>query len=197
MNERGYDYWKKFLLVMVLTMLCWLPVRAQQEPPAAPDEPTLPKQVDSTVPVLAGRSSPLVSYNSFLRWGPIYIRTMEFLEGYDQIDAAETVSQTGIFNQRNFTSSVFRTDIIYDRQLKQSRLEFQYSPHVNIVNGNVSSNFVNQNVNLNWIQQLSPRWTLGLSPSLTYMQVRQLYGEYFLDANTITATTTPSSSREV
>ena len=193
MNERGYDYWKKFLLVMVLTMLCWLPVRAQQEPPAAPDEPTLPKQVDSTVPVLAGRSSPLVSYNSFLRWGPIYIRTMEFLEGYDQIDAAETVSQTGIFNQRNFTSSVFRTDIIYDRQLKQSRLEFQYSPHVNIVNGNVSSNFVNQNVNLNWIQQLSPRWTLGLSPSLTYMQVRQLYGEYFLDANTITATTTPSS----
>jgi len=118
---------------------------------------------------------------------------LEFLEGYDQIDAVGRVSQTSILNQPSFTSSVFRADIIYDRQLKQSRLELQYSPHLNIVNGNVSSNFVNQKANLNWIQQLSPRWTLGVSPSVTYMQVRQVYGEYFLDANSIISTAAPSS----
>jgi hypothetical protein len=140
----------------------------------------------------AGRSSPLLSYDSFLRWGPIFVRTIEFLQGYDQIHPVGGSGQ-GIFNQRSFTSSVLRADIIYDRQLRQSRLEFQYSPRLTLVNGNVSSNFVNQSANLNWIQQVSPRWTLGVSPSVTYMQVRQLYGEYFLGANSITATTLPSS----
>jgi hypothetical protein len=208
-----HSQWKRMSLGLVLTMFCWAPARAQQEPVAAldgqnppvlasgsePGQTTSPQPADSSTNVPsqaqirpAGRSSPLLSYSSFLRWGPIYVRTMEFLQGYDQIDAAAGSNQ-GIFNQRSFTSTVLRTDIIYDRQFKQSRLELQYSPRLTIVNGNVGSNYANQNANMNWVRQLSPRWTLAVNPSVTYMKVRQMYGDFFLDANAITGTNVPSS----
>ena len=194
-----HSHWKKILLGLVLTMLCWSPSRAQQEPPSTPDDSTSSKQVDSspTVPLQlevrpAGRTSPLLSYDSFLRWGPIFVRTVQFLQNYDQIHPVSGTGQ-GIFNQNGYMSSVFYSDIVFDKQFRQSRLEIQYSPRLAIVNGNVSSNFLNQNANLNWIQQLSPRWTLGVNPSVIYMQVRQLYGEFFLGANSITATTLPNS----
>jgi len=208
-----HSQWKRMFLGLVLTMFCWAPARAQQEPVAAlegqnppvlasgsePGQTTSPQPADSSTNVPsqaqirpAGRSSPLLSYSSFLRWGPIYVRTMEFLQGYDQIDAAAGSNQ-GIFNQRSFTSTVLRTDIIYDRQFKQSRLELQYSPRLTIVNGNVGSNYANQNANMNWVRQLSPRWTLAVNPSVTYMKVRQMYGDFFLDASAITGTNVPSS----
>ena len=62
-----------------------------------------------------------------------------------------------------------------------------------MVNGQVGGDFLNQTVQFDWIQQLSPRWTLGISNSLGYYSVRSLYGDYFLDVNAVTGTSVPTS----
>ena len=208
MTERRYA----IILGLVLAVLCSTPSRAQQEasgqkeqepvsqvPGSAPSEPATSQPTDSSVifwpqsGVRPAGSTPVLAYNSFLRWGPLSVRTLEVLQGYDQIEPSSGTAAQGIFNQRSFTSTIFRSEIDYDKQLKQSRLEFQYSPRLSIVNGQVSQNFVNQNANINWTQQLSPRWTLAVGESVTYAAVRQLYGDYFLDVNAVTGTTLPSS----
>src|SRR6266403_2488198 len=124
MSECGY--WKKILVGLVFTMLCRVPMRAQEEPkPASDEKDTLPQTPENqpTQPTSsqeqnssvlgtrqmevrpAGKASPLLAYDSFRRWGPIYVRSLEFLEGHDEIDAVGGTGQ-GICNQRSFTSSV-------------------------------------------------------------------------------------------
>jgi hypothetical protein len=211
MNE--YSHLKRALLGLLLTLGCCMPLRAQQESPSSQDdqnpqaqtsskalaESSSLQRVDSAAGLPqgievrpAGSSSPLLSYDSFLRWGPIYVRSIEFFQSYDQIEGVGGGGQ-GIFNQLHFASSIFRTDLVYDRQLNQSRLELEYSPRVTAVNGKVSGEFTNQTANLNWIDQLSPRWTLGVKDSLSYLSARQLFGDYFLSVDAVTGTSLPSS----
>jgi len=204
--------WRRFFLTLLLVVGLALSTRGQQTsqtsqsssgdtpqsptstPTDSPDNPV--KTPLSTPPQIevraAGSSSPLPSYVSFLRWGPVYVRSFEFFQSYDQI--SNTVKQGGgIFDQGSFNASVFRTDIVFDKEMKRSRLEFEYSPRLTIVNGQVSNDFANQNANLKFVEQISPRWTLGVGGSVIYDSVRHLYGDYFLDVNAITGSSVPSS----
>jgi len=139
-----------------------------------------------------GSSISLPQYDTLLRWGPVYVRTLEFSQSYDQISGAPTAGQ-GIFNQGSFDTSILRASIVYDRVIGQNRLELEYDPRLTIVNGVVGKDYLNQSANLNYVQTLSPRWTLGLSNSVAYYSVRQLYGDYFLPVNTIAPGALPSS----
>jgi len=212
--------WKKYLFSLFLTAGLSLPLRAQQptqssqdpengsaksadpdgsqsqspNPTDSPDNPvktplSTPPQIDIRP---AGSSSPLPSYVSFLRWGPLYVRSFEFFQSYDQISNVVNPGG-GIFDQGSFNASIFRTDIIFDKQLRRSRLEFEYSPRLTIVNGQVSNDFANQNANVNYVDQISPRWTIGIGGSVIYDSVRHLYGDYFLDVDAITGSSVPSS----
>jgi hypothetical protein len=194
-----------------LVMFSAFSLRAQDPPPT--QDPTAQSSSDgstsaqqpsdsspkSTVPVpaemqvhFAGKTNPLLPSDSSLRWGHLYIRTLEFFQSYDQISNATSGTQ-GIYNQASFNASVFRTAIVYDQPLKKSRLAVEYSPRLTIVNGNVSSDFADQYTNLSWVNQLSPRWTLGIASAFSYYSVRHLYGDYFLDVNTVVGTNVPSS----
>jgi hypothetical protein len=57
----------------------------------------------------------------------------------------------------------------------------------------VSSDFVNQNVNLDWFQPLSPRWALNITNTVTYDSVRSVYRDYFLGVDSIAGAAVPSS----
>jgi hypothetical protein len=114
------------------------------------------------------------------------------MQSYDQISNVSSGAQ-GVFNQGSFNASVLRASIIYDRMIGRNRLEIEYAPRLTIINGTVGSDYLNQTGSLNWVQTLSPRWTLGLSNSVGYFSVRHLYGDYFLDVNTVTPGTVPSS----
>lgn len=139
-----------------------------------------------------GSSVPLPSYDTLLRWGPVYVRSIELFQDYDQIGNVTGGAQ-GIFNQNSFNATVLRTDIVYDRPTALGRFVVEYAPRLTVVNGHVSADFVNQTIALHWVEPLSSRWSLGLSDNFSYYSVRNLYGDYFLDVNAITGGTVPSS----
>jgi hypothetical protein len=210
-----YFTWKGILLTVLAITLSTLPAHAQsgQDPvtparqgdpnPSSPPQQGQDGDVDHSVktpmPVPPemeirpiGSSTPLPTYDTLLRWGPLYIRDAEFLQSYDRISDVPGPTP-GVFNQGSFSSSILRTSIVYDRQLGQNRLTLQYSPRITVINGHVSGDFVNQTVAFDWIQQLSPRLTLGISNSFGYFSIRNLYGDYFLNLNTAPGTNVPSS----
>lgn len=198
------------LLALVLYVSALSGQEPQNPPPAAPDPAATntdtaqdPQSSDSAVkPVVyaptqlqvrpMGSSVPLPSYDTLLRWGPVYVRSIELLQNYNQIGSVTGGAQ-GIFDQSSFNATVLRTDIVYDRPTTLGRFVVEYAPRLTVVNGHVSADFVNQTVQLNWVEPLSSRWTLGLSDSFSYYSVRNLYGDYFLDVNAINGGTVPSS----
>jgi len=220
-NERR-NYWKTILISFIAAMMCCGSTRAQDSSaPARQQDPNKPvsQNPDSSAPKEAstqdpqtsdndiktplpvspplevhavGSSIPLPQYQTLLRWGPVYVRTLEFIQSHDQLSNVSGGAQ-GVFSQGSFNASVLRASIVYDRMIGQNRLEVEYAPRLTIINGTVGSDYLNQTGSLNWVQALSPRWTLGLSNSVGYFSVRHLYGDYFLDVNTVTAGTVPSS----
>jgi len=109
------------------------------------------------------------------------------MQNYSKFSNA-TSGAGSIFDQNSFNATVLSTEIVYDRLIDNSRLVVEYAPNVQVVNGQVSSNFVNQTVSLNWVRPLSPRWTLGLSDNFRYYSVRNLYGYYYLNADAFRST---------
>ncbi len=214
-------YFVKGMSVVTMTLtLSSLPARAQSEPstsqgqqvpPGAPGQgnpagtPEQGKDAASDNPIKTpvplppdmevrpiGSSTTLPSYDSFLRWGPIYLREVELLQSYDQISNTSGTNG-GIFNQGSFNSTILRAAIVYDKPIGQNRLTLQYAPRLTVVNGHLSGDYMNQTVEFDWIQQLSSRWTLGVANSFSYFSVRSLYGDYFLDVNAVTGTDVPTS----
>jgi hypothetical protein len=162
--------------------------------PNTPPKSPIPAQVDVEIRPM-GSSYPMASYNSWLRWGDAYVRSFELFQTYDalSVNPGSGGAGQGIYGQSNFYSTVFRTDLVYDRPLGQGRLVLEYSPRLTVVNGQFSSDFLNQNLGFNLVEQLTPRLTLALSGTFSYYSVRHLYGDYFLDVNAITGTSVPSS----
>jgi hypothetical protein len=217
---RGRFCWKVLLLLVPSTGLFSLSSSAQSDPPPNQGQAASPAGQDETKaanskeqgpdtnadnlvksPLPAspemevrpiGGSTALPTYDTLLRWGPVYVRDIELLQSYDRINALAGAS-AGTLGQRSFSSSILRADIVYDRQIGQNRLTLQYAPRLTMVNGRVSGDYMNQTVGFDWIQQLSPRWTLGISNTFSYFSVRNIYGDYFLDVNAITGTNVPSS----
>lgn len=215
MSRRVYIMWASLMLLASALCTAVTPAQESQNPPVVPDTNTNKtnaasgsssqdaQSTDSDAKPAAygptaqdiraiGSSTPLPTYDTLLRWGPVYVRSMEVFQSYDRIFGA-TGATTGIFNQDSFNATVLRTDIVYDHPTKLGRLVIEYAPRLTVVNGHVGADFVNQTLGLNFVQPLSPRWTLGLSDTFSYYSVRNLYGDYFLDVNTLTGATVPSS----
>jgi hypothetical protein len=219
---RGCLFWEATSFMALAIALSSLPAHAQSDPSASVGQEPTPQSPqggtnpsgpaqqgqdagsDNIVkpPVFSppemevrpiGSSTSLPSYDPLLRWGPVYVREVELLQSYDQITNVPGSNPGGIFNQGSFNSTILRTNIVYDRQLGQNRLTLQYAPRLTVVNGHVSGDYANQTTEFDWVQQLSPRWTLGLSNSFSYFAVRSLYGDYFLDVNAVTGTNVPTS----
>ncbi len=118
-----------------------------------------------------------------LRWGRLYIQSAEFLQ------------MVGDFNDpkgqktRNVLASTFRTNLVYDKPLRRGRLSFQYQPHLFIIDGRVLRDFANQSAAFDWSQELSPRWSMGITDLFTFYSGRNRFGGFFLSSDVFTGET--------
>ena len=173
--------------------------QASTSDPQSPDNDVkAPVQVPPELEVRPmGSSLPLPTYDTRLRWGSLFVRSVELMHNYSQFQGVTAAGTQGIFDQSSFNATVLRPDFIFDRYLRHSRLVLEYAPLLEAVNGKFSSNFANQTASLEWVQELTPRLTLGLSDYFRYYSVRDLYS-YYVNAdafrNTIvTGSLVPSS----
>ena len=196
MKHLGYRW--AWILAVVAILLPQF-ARAQQESSSAQSQPAEPgsRQSDGSSPVQAGatpgagsevpevrqlgKAGPLLPEFSSLRWGPVYVRSIEFIQTADSISFAG--QEAGLRR----VASVFRTNIAYDHTFRRSRLAIQYQPRVALVNGRVERNFANHNLSFDSYYRLTRRWTLGVSDELSYYRNRILFDENInLDLNLTT-----------
>ncbi len=144
---------------------------------------------DNLPPIRKIGSASLLDSSSQLRWGDIFIGSADFSQVY-----ATTSPVTGASVANN--ASLFRTHIYYDHEFQRARLALQYQPRLMVIDGKVVSDFVNQNVNLDSYVVLSSRWVMGLDEHVTYYGSKNVYGDTFLDADSVTATTVQNNFLE-
>jgi hypothetical protein len=124
--------------------------------------------------------------HSPLHLGPIYVGSISgFFLAADNLQ----------FNQTNNLASsttdyvgIFRTDVNYDKLTSFGRFSVQYLPEIAIVNGGVETNFSNQSANFTISRALSPRWTVGVQDSFSYVNGHIIYGGSNLDVNSVSGT---------
>jgi hypothetical protein len=144
---------------------------------------------DGLPPIRKVGSASLLDSASQSRWGDFFIGSADFSQVYA---TSSPVTGTSVGNN----ASLFRTHIYYDHQFQRGRLALQYQPRLMIIDGKVIGDFVNQNVNLDSYVVLSSRWVMGLDEHVTYYGSKNVYGDTFLDADSVTATTVQNNFLE-
>jgi hypothetical protein len=143
------------------------------------------------VPVIRamGSASPLEAF-SRLRWGSLYLGTAEFVQVYSTVAAAGDQPSTAS------NISLLRSLVYFDRQLRRGRLALQYQPRVMVVNGRVVNDFLNQNLGFDTYYVLSPRWVMGLGERFYYYDRKNVFGDSFLDSDSVSGTVVQNSFLE-
>jgi len=142
----------------------------------------------ASIPALGG-ATPLTEATGPLRWGSFFVRTVSFTQLYD------TVNYTGASTPRKFSrnTTLFQTDLAFDRLTRHGHFALQYTPRVAIVDGQVYADYSNQNVALNLIYDLNPRWTVELRDSLTYLSTQNVFSSFYADADPQSGRTTQNN----
>jgi len=112
-----------------------------------------------------------------LRWGPVYVGFAQFAEIFEQGN-----SLNGAGNQ-NVIGSQFSAGIVFDKRFGNGRLVVQYTPRITIVNGEVYTNFVNQDMGIDWVFPLTPRLSLDLSNHFVYYNSNDYFANMLLSGD--------------
>jgi hypothetical protein len=118
-----------------------------------------------------GRATALLPQFSSFRWGPVFLRSADFLEAGDLIRSA------GQEPDQQLIASIFRANIALDRHFRRSRLAIQYQPYVSIVNRQVQHNLSTHNLTFDSYYRLTRRWTVSFSDQFSYHSGRVLFDE--------------------
>lgn len=132
-----------------------------------------PYSTDPTEPPVRqlGKAGSLLPEFSSLRWGPVFIRSVEFFQSGDFIRFG------GQEPDLQRIASVLRTNIALDRRFRRSRLVIQYQPRVAVVNRQVEHNFSTHNLTFDSYYRLTRRWTLAFNDQFSYHNGRILFDE--------------------
>lgn len=84
------------------------------------------------------------------------------------------------------TFVLFQTTVVYDKLFQNGRLAIQYDPQLAIVNGQVQSDFSNQFLSLSTARNISPRLSLGVADSFSYLNGNVLFGGVNANVNLTT-----------
>jgi hypothetical protein len=133
----------------------------QSEPnPAATTQGLFARALNSASP-LGGDSGPL-------QWGWISVRSISFLQYFNDV----TVDNTGMPPlSQDYDSSAVSASIVVNHAFGSDRLTqltVQYTPSLYIEEGHVYTNALNQSAGIDTTFQLSPRWALQISNRFSY-----------------------------
>ena len=95
---------------------------------------------------------------SWLRWGPVSVRSADVLYTYSQYGSP---SQT-------LSGTLFRTNIAYDKQIGRSRLVLQYNPSLLSANGQFSTALTNENTSFDMLFTPTAHLSIGVSDLFEY-----------------------------
>jgi hypothetical protein len=92
-----------------------------------------------------------------------------------------------------YTAAILQTTVVFDHRIGAGRLVLQYQPSMAIADGQVVSNFSNQNTSLDWLIYTRPRWNVKFSDGFRYYYTQQTAGLSYLDVNAVRAGLTTNS----
>jgi len=134
-----------------------------------------------------GTAGLLAGNRQGIGWGSLYIPTAEVSGIVDQLESTKTTPGA------TYTAAILQATVVYDHRIGTSRLALQYQPNMAISEGQVVSNFSNQNMSLDWLIYTRPRWNIRLSDGFRYSYTQQSLGLAYLDVNTATAGVTTNN----
>lgn len=133
---------------------------------------------DSGIPAPAGTTgglfaralnsaSPLSGESGPLQWGWLSVRSVSFLQYYNEV----TLEDGGATASSDLSASQLSTSIVLSHAFGASRttqLTVQYSPSLFLSEGHVYTNALNQSAGVDTAFQLTPRWGLQISDRFNY-----------------------------
>lgn len=128
-----------------------------------------------------GRATLLTNELNGLRWGAVFLRSVEFLQAFSPASGS-----LGSF-QDDVNTSLFEATIGYDKQLRRSRLTLQYHPRVGVTNGRTFTNLANREVQFqtDYSYRANARWSMSISEALAYRGADSLYTGDYLSVDTL------------
>jgi hypothetical protein len=139
----------------------------------------------STPISVLGGATPLSGATGPLRWGDFFVRAVSFTELYDQVDYVGLTAP----NKFSRNASLFQADLAFDHLTRHGHFALQYTPRVAVVEGQVYADYSNQNVALNLLYDLSPRWMMDVHDRVVYLSTQDVFSTFYVDANTQSGTT--------
>ena len=128
-----------------------------------------------------GTSGVLSGNKEGVGWRDLYISSASITGIVEQFEETQTVPST------TYTAAALQASLVYDHKIGNNRLAIQYQPSMAIADGQVVSNFSNQNTSLDWLLYTRPRWNVRLSDNFRYFYGQQAVGISYLDVNPTTS----------
>jgi hypothetical protein len=129
-----------------------------------------------------GTSGVLSGNKEGVGWRDLYISSASSTGVVEQFERMQTAPGT-----TTYTAAVLQTTLVYDHRIGANRLAIQYQPSMAIANGQVVSNFSNQNTTMDWLIYTRPRWNVRISDTFHYYYGQQSVGIAYLDVNPATS----------
>jgi hypothetical protein len=147
---------------------------------AAPASPYALAWADSYIRQI-GTSGMLAGNHEGIGWGGLYIPLASVRGIVSQLEGTSAAPVA------TYTAAIFQTAVVYDHRIGTSRLALQYQPNIAIAQGQVVSNFSNQNTSLDWLIYTRPRWNVRFSDGFRYEYTQQSFDFSYFDVNPVTS----------
>lgn len=150
------------------------------QPPSGPSQPPVVQA--------AGQLSPLSRAAGQVLVGDIALQSVELNETWNQLNVVNTTPANTASTGAPTLSTGLLMDIGYDRQFRRTRLSFQYTPSLYVVNGHLIKSFDNQHVSLSLGFQLRPRIFLNIADAFLYNGSQNLAANQYFTSDFTTQT---------
>ena len=137
-----------------------------------------------------GTASTLGLPSGALRWGSFYVSDASFIQSYDHANYVGPGAPSNFTGASATTiTSLFQTDLVFNRLTHYGQFAVQYQPRLAITNGTVYPDYSNQNVGFDLVLTQNARWSVNFHDRFSYFSSQNLYGSSFGDVSSQTGTT--------
>jgi hypothetical protein len=108
-----------------------------------------------------GQAVPISIQPGYIKLGPLFLTSIDFLQAYDRFDHEGVISEQ--------MTSVVRTHVLYSKVFKHNtQIAFQYAPQLFFIGGQLFTDFTTQNVSLDTVIPVTKRLNLRFGDNFRY-----------------------------